>query len=190
MAIGQSMMYSAAAGLAVIAFVAYLFSIYNGIIGLKNNIRKSGSNIDVLLKQRSDEVPRLVECVKGYMRHEKGIMSAVVLARTAMMRAQTMGQKARADIEISTALKSIFALAENYPNLKANENFLELQKRITGLENEIADRREFYNDSVNAYNTRIQTIPDVLVAKLMGCTQPEEFFKANEDEKKVVGVNF
>lgn len=190
MATGTSIMYSTAAGLAVIGVLTYIVYIFNGIISLKNNIKKSWANIDVLLKQRSDEVPRLVECVKGYAKHEKGIMDAVTRARVAMMNAEGMSQKARADSEITSALKSIFALAENYPQLRANENFLELQARITGIENEIADRREFYNDSVNAYNTRIQTLPDVIVAKIMGYTQPEEFFKATDDEKKVVDVMF
>lgn len=190
MAFGMDVIIWVIAGLAGIAIVYYIVAIYNGLIQLKNNIQKSWANIDVLLKQRADELPKLIESVKGYMAHEQGVLTAVTQARTAFLEAKTIPQKAAADTMMSGALKSLFAVAENYPNLKANENFLQLQNRISGLENELADRREFYNDSVNTFNIRIQSIPDVMVARLMGLTQPEQMFKVSEEEKRDVAVNF
>ncbi len=190
MAFGMDLIIWVIAGLAGIAIVYYIVAIYNGLIQLKNNIQKSWANIDVLLKQRADELPKLIESVKGYMAHEQGVLTAVTQARTAFLEAKTIPQKAAADTMMSGALKSLFAVAENYPNLKANENFLQLQNRISGLENEIADRREFYNDSVNTFNIRIQSIPDVVVARMMGLTQPEQMFKVSEEEKRDVVVNF
>lgn len=190
MAFGMDIIVRVIAGLAGIAIAYYIVAIYNGLIQLKNNIQKSWANIDVLLKQRADELPKLIESVKGYMAHEQGVLTAVTQARTAFLEAKTIPQKAAADTMMSGALKSLFAVAENYPNLKANENFLQLQNRISGLENEIADRREFYNDSVNTFNIRIQSIPDVVVARIMGLTQPEQMFKVSEEEKRDVVVNF
>ncbi len=178
-----------AVGLIFTALIVYIVLVFNGLVSLKNNIRKSSANIDVLLKQRSDELPRLVETVKGYMKHEKDVFLAIARARTEMLGAQNMAQKAEASNEITAALKTIFALSENYPELKANENFLKLQERITGLENEIADRREFYNDSVNSYNTRIQLFPDVIIAKAAGYTEPEEYFAATDEEKRSVAIS-
>lgn len=190
MAFGMDIIVRVIAGLAGIAIAYYIVVIYNGLIQLKNNIQKSWANIDVLLKQRADELPKLIESVKGYMAHEQRVLTAVTQARTAFLEAKTIPQKAAADTMMSGALKSLFAVAENYPNLKANENFLQLQNRISGLENEIADRREFYNDSVNMFNIRIQSIPDVVVARIMGLTQPEQMFKVSEEEKRDVVVNF
>ena len=143
----------------VILFVALIMigwavGVYNGFVILKNNITKSWANIDVLLKQRSDELPKLINSVKGYIKHEKQTLSELAKARTVFLKAKTMGDKAAADNRISSALKSIFAVAESYPNLKASKNFKQLQDRISGLENELADRREFYNDSVNTYNIK------------------------------------
>lgn len=173
----------------ILGFLAYLVSIYNGLIAVKNNIQKSFANIDVLLKQRADELPKLVNSVKGYMAHESGTLEKLTEARTRFLNATTVGEKAQADNMMNQAIKSLFAVAENYPNLKANENFLQLQSRISGLENEIADRREFYNDSVNTYNIRIQSIPDVIVARFMGL-QAEVMFKVAEAEKQDVEIKF
>ncbi|MBW3018469.1 LemA family protein [Candidatus Woesearchaeota archaeon] len=173
----------------VVAIILYAVAIYNGLIRLKNNIKKSWANIDVLLKQRSDELPKLINSVKGYMKHEKTTLAALTKARTAFMKAKTKSQKAAADDVISGALKTIFAVAENYPKLRANENFLQLQSRISGLENELADRREFYNDSVNTYNIRIHSFPDMFVANMLKY-KDEEMFKASEKDKKDVKVKF
>ena len=172
-----------------VAIVGYVIAIYNGLIKLKNNIKKSWANIDVLLKQRSDELPKLVSTVKGYMKHEREVLENVTKARTSFLNATTVAETAAADNMISGALKSLFAVAENYPDLKANENFMQLQTRISGIENEIADRREFYNDSVNQYNIRIQSIPDVIVARMMGY-QNEEMFEVTEVDKQDVEIKF
>ena len=172
-----------------IVIIGYIVTIYNGLIKLKNNIKKSWANIDVLLKQRSDELPKLIATVKGYMKHEKEVLENLTKARTNFLNANTVAETAAADNMISGALKSLFAVAENYPNLKANENFMQLQNRISGIENEIADRREFYNDSVNQYNIRIQSIPDVIVARMMGYTD-EEMFEVAETDKQDVEIKF
>lgn len=177
----------ALACLFVVGFMLYVVCIFNGLVRLRNNIRKSWANIDVLLKQRSDEVPNLVAAVKGYMEHERHTLELLTKARTAVLEEERLSRKAVADRTITESLKTIFAVAENYPTLKANENFLKLQLRITALENELADRREFYNDSVNIYNIRIHSIPDLIVARMLKYTD-EQMFKVNEDDKDVVEV--
>jgi LemA protein len=171
----------------ILAFWAV--SIYNGLVLLKNNIRKSWSNIDVLLKQRSSEIPNLVEAVKGYMKHEKGVLEAVTKARTEFMNAQTVAEKAKADGMLAGALKTLFAVAESYPQLRATENFQQLQSRISAIESQIADRREFYNDSVNTYNIKIKQIPDMFVAGILGYGS-EPFFKVSEEERADIKVKF
>ncbi len=174
-------------GLLLLLILITFLLIYNNLVRLKNNIQKSWANIDVLLKQRSDELPNLIASVKGYMDHERTTLEILTKARTEVLQAPTLSKKAVADTMITQALKTIFAVAENYPTLKANENFLKLQNRITALENELADRREFYNDSVNIYNIRIHSIPDMIVARMMKCTD-EQFFKVSEEDKKIVHV--
>lgn len=176
-------------GLIFFGLVAYAITIYNGLVQVKNNIKKSWANIDVLLKQRADELPKIINSVKGYMAHEAGTLEKLTQARTQFLNATTVGEKAQADSAMSQALKSLFAVAENYPNLKANENFMQLQNRISGIENEIADRREFYNDNVNNYNIRIQSVPDMFFARPMGFS-PEEMFKVQEQDRKDVEVKF
>ena len=145
-------------------FFGYVIVIYNGLIGLKNNIDKSWSNIDVLLKQRFDEIPKLVNVCKGYMKHERQTLEAVVRARSHVGEATSDKDILEAQSEVSGALKSLFAVVENYPNLKADASFLQLQSRISDLEDQIADRREFFNESVNIYNIRIEQFPDMFVA--------------------------
>jgi LemA protein len=189
MALGLTIIILVVILLVLVVFGGYLVSIYNGFVRLKNNIKKSWANINVLLKQRSDELPKLIASVKGYMKHEKGVLTELTKARTAIMNAKTKTQKAKADQSISGALKTLFAVAENYPNLKANENFMQLQDRISSLENELSDRREFYNDSVNTYNIRQESFPDMIVANFMKLKQ-EEMFKVSEEDKKDVKVEF
>jgi len=184
---------SVISGLAFFLFIAgvliYAVILYNGLIRLRNENNRAWANIDVLLKQRHDEIPNLVETVKGYMQHEQRTLLAVTEARTAAVNAASVGQKAVADLQVASALKALFAVAENYPQLKANENFLKLQNRITELEERIADRREFFNDDVNTYNTRIGQIPDVFVASLMGL-QRREMFTVSEQDRRQVEVGF
>jgi LemA protein len=174
-----------------IIFIITLFfvSIYNSLIKLKNNIEKSWSNIDVMLKQRNDELTKLMNSVKGYMNHERGVLTKVTQARTSFLNANTITQKAQADNMMTSALKSIFAVAENYPNLKANENFIQFQNRISDIENQLSDKREFYNDSVNTFNIKIEQIPNNIIAGMFNYTR-KELFKVSEEERKDVNVVF
>jgi LemA protein len=165
----------------------YAVIVYNGLVRLQNEIARAWANIDVLLKQRHDEVPNLVACVKGYMDHERQTLEAVTQARTASMSAASIPQKAQADLLLTGALRSLFVVAEGYPQLKADQNFLALQNRISELEERIADRREFFNDGVNTYNTRIAQFPDVLMASLMKL-QPRQMFQVNEQDRQQVEV--
>jgi len=172
-----------------IVAVVYAVSIYNGLVQLKNQIDKSWSNIDVLLKQRADMLPNLIETCKGYMQHERGTLEAVTNARSAWQNASNVGQQIEAHNQLAGALKTLFAVAENYPQLKANENFLKLQGSIEQIENQIADRREFYNDAVNLFNTAIQQFPDLIVARLMAY-QAAPYFKIEEADRAVPKVSF
>ncbi|MFH1978149.1 MAG: LemA family protein [Candidatus Aenigmatarchaeota archaeon] len=189
MAFGLEIILGVIAVLFLVVIIAVFIGIYNGFVRLRNNIKKSWANINVLLKQRSDELPKLIASVKGYMKHEKTVLVNLTKARTDVLKANTMAEKAEADNMISGALKTIFAVAENYPNLKANENFLKLQERISGLENELADRREFYNDSVNNFNIRLESFPDMIVGKMMSL-QREKMFRVTEKDKEDVKVDF
>jgi LemA protein len=190
MGLGIAIVIVLAIVLVLVIIIGWAIGVYNALVRLKNDIKKAWSNIDVLLKQRADELPKLIASVKGYMKHEKETLAALTKARTDFMNAKTMPEKAKADNVISGALKTIFAVAENYPNLKANENFLQLQTRISGLENELSDRREFYNDAVNTFNIKIQSFPDMFFARMLGYVTPEELFKATEAEKQDVKVEF
>jgi LemA protein len=172
----------------IIVFFLSIIIIYNNFVRLKNNIDKSWANIDVLLKQRSNEIPNLIKTVKGYMKHEKETLESLTKARSFLLKANTLSRKAAADNAITELVKTIFAVAEKYPDLKAGENFLELQKRITGLENELADRREFYNDSVTIYNIRIQSIPDLIVARWMHLNRID-LFKATKEDQQYMKVH-
>ena len=169
--------------------IAYVVTLYNGLIAVKNNVDKAWANIDVLLKQRHDELPNLIEVCKGYMKYEADTLQRVTTARNAYQQAATPDQKVQASAEMSAALGRLIAVAENYPDLKANANFMQLQGRITGLESEIADRREFYNDSVNTFNTRIQEMPDAILANSMNLA-PRQMFQVAAEDKEPVKVTF
>jgi LemA protein len=173
--------------LAAVGFGVYAIIIYNELVRLRNDNDRAWANIDVLLKQRHDEIPNLVETVKGYMQHERQTLLAVTQARTASMSAATVGQKAQADLLVAGALRGLFAVAESYPDLKANQNFLKLQNRISELEERIADRREFFNDDVNTYNTRIKQVPDMLLANMMNL-KARDMFKVSEEERQAIEV--
>ncbi len=173
--------------LIVIGGILYLVAQYNSLVQVKNDIDKAWANIDVLLKQRHDELPKLIETCKGYMQYEQKTFQLVVEARNAYQSATTVPGKAQADNMVTGALKTLFAVAENYPELKANSSFLQLQSRITELEEKIADRREFYNDSANTYNIRIQQLPDVFIARMLNF-QRHELFQATEEDRRDVEV--
>jgi LemA protein len=173
----------------VIAIIMYFVGLYNSLVTFKNNIDRSFSNIDVLLKQRHDELPKLIETCKGYMQYEQKTLLAVTEARTAFMRATTPAEKAQADNMVSGALKTLFAVAEKYPDLKANTNFMQLQGRITELETKIAAQRSAYNEDVNAFNIRIAQVPANFVAGFMGL-QPHALFQVAEADREDVKVSF
>ena len=180
---------AAAFFLFVAGVLTYAVILFNELVRLRNDNDRAWANIDVLLKQRHDEIPNLVETVKGYMQHEQQTLLAVTQARAASMNAASVGQKAAADLMMTGALRGLFAVAENYPQLKANENFLKLQNRITELEERIADRREFFNDDVATYNSRIGQIPDVFLASSMGL-KPRQMFKVSDEDRRQVEVSF
>jgi LemA protein len=173
--------------LVVVGFAIYAIIIYNELVRLRNDNDRAWANIDVLLKQRHEEIPNLVQTVKGYMQHEQQTLLAVTQARAASLSAGSIGQKAQADLLITGALRGLFAVAENYPDLKANQNFLKLQNRISELEERIADRREFFNDDVNTYNTRIKQIPDLFLANIMNL-KSRDMFKVSEQERQAIQV--
>ena len=173
----------------IVGLVLYFVAIYNGLIVVSRNIDKSWANIDVLLKQRHDEIPKLLKVCEGYMKYEQGTLEKITLARTACIQAKGIGESSQAEGNLAQSLKTLFAVAENYPELKANQNFTQLQGRISYLESQIADRREFYNDSVNNYNIRINQIPDTFVAKTLNL-QARELFKITDEDKKDADINF
>jgi len=142
--------------------------VFNGLVALRNEIRRSWSNIEVLLKQRFDEIPRLVEVCKGYIKHERETLALIIDARNRVSSAHDISEQTRAEDGLSDAIRSLYVVVERYPELKANESFLRLQSRITELENQIADRREFYNHCVTSYNTRRESFPDLLFAGILG----------------------
>ena len=163
--------------------IAYVVGVYNMLVRLFNNIDKAWSNIDVILKQRHDELPKLVEVCNSYMLHERETLESVTKARTAYSTGLNIDDKAQAENQIVGALGKLFAVAEQYPDLKANQEFLAVQQRISALESTIADRREFYNDSVNLYNIAIQQIPTLWVAQEIGYTARPLLTVAPSDRK-------
>lgn len=162
--------------------ILYLVTIYNGLVAMRNDIDKSWANIDVLLKQRHDELPKLVDVCRGYMQYERETLESLVEARARYGAATTIDQKAQASSSLSGSVNKLFAVAEAYPALQANASFLELQKRTTELESQITDRREFYNDAINVFNTRIQQMPDSLLARLAGM-RPRLMFQVSAAER-------
>jgi len=174
---------------AILGLAAYAVMIFNGLIALKNDLAKAWANIDILLKQRHDELSKLLEVCKGYMDFERDTLQKITQARSMYQQAVSVDQKAQADQSMTSALRGFFAVAENYPQLKADDNFMRLQGRITELESQIADRREFYNDSVNTFNIRIQQMPDTFVASFMSL-HPQPMFKVEDADKADVPMAF
>jgi LemA protein len=167
----------------------YAVTIYNGLVALRNDIEKAWANIDVMLKQRHDELTNLIEVCKGYMEYERETFVKLAEARSMWTQAKTLDQKAQADRSATEAVGKLFAVAENYPDLKANDNFMQLESRITALESQIADRREFYNDSVNTFNTRMQQMPDAVIANFLQL-HPKPMFKADASERSAMAMTF
>lgn len=175
--------------IAVVAIALWIAGVYNGLVTLKNRTDEAWSDIDVQLKRRYDLIPNLVETVKGYAAHERELFQRVTEARTRAMGAQTPGEKAQAENILSGTLKTLFAVAENYPQLKASENFLELQRELTDTENKIQAARRFYNGNVRDLNIKIESFPEVLIARQLGYSK-REFFEAEGVEKEPVQVKF
>lgn len=176
-------------GIIAAVVILLLIILYNSIIRLKLQVKNAFAQIDVQLKRRNDLIPNLIETVKGYMKHEKGVLETITKARSAMLSAKTMKEKASASNMISDTLKTLFAVSENYPQLKANENFIQLQEELTGTENKIAYSRQYYNDIVMEYNTKIKVFPNNVFAKWFSFTE-EQSFETSKEERKNVKVKF
>jgi len=177
-----------AGGVVVLLFL-YFVGTYNALVILKTRIKEAFSGIDVQLKRRADLIPNLVETVKGYVKHERELFENVTKARAALMKAETPKEKAQADNILTGALKSLFAVAEAYPQLQASQNFQELQRQLEDTEDKIAYSRQFYNSNVLEYNTKVRTFPSNLIANMFGFKE-EEFFEAKEEERKTPKVSF
>jgi len=177
--------------IAVVALVLILWvvGIYNGLARARIRVKEAWSGIDVQLKRRSSLIPNLVETVKGYAAHEKEVLENVTRARAMLDRAATPGQAAQADNMLTGALRSLFAVAEAYPDLKANQNFLELQRELTDTEDKIAYARQFYNSNVRDYNERTATVPSSIIAGMFNF-EPAEFYEAEEAAREDVKVSF
>lgn len=167
----------------------WLIVTYNGLISLKNRTDEAWSDIDVQLKRRYDLIPNLVEVVKGYSKHEKDVFREVTLARTEAMNAKGLSQKAQKENALTDALKSVFAVAESYPDLKASANFLQLQEELTDTEDKIQASRRFYNGNVRDYNIKIEIFPNNLIANSLNFKK-KEMFEAKNEEKEAVKVKF
>ena len=173
----------------VIFVVVTIIHMYNNLVGLRNRVKNSYAQIDVQLKRRNDLIPNLVETVKGYAGHEKGVLEEVTKARTNVMNASSIEEASEANNQLTGALKTLFAVAENYPDLKANSNFQQLQAELTETEDKISYARQFYNDVVLKYNNACQQFPSSIIAKMFGFSE-ETFFQAPESEKAVPEVKF
>ena len=175
--------------LVLLVAVGYVIVVYNGLVQLRNNIERDWSNIDVLLKQRYDELPKLIKVCEGYMQHEKRTLEAVIAARSRIGSARTEGEQLQAQNALTETLRSLFMVVERYPELKADKAFRQLQGRISELEEMIADRREFFNEAVNTYNIRIEQFPDLLVARPLNFTS-RTLWRIDPTHRQDVEVRF
>lgn len=173
----------------VVILIGIIVSFYNKFVKMRNKVENAWAQIDVQLKKRFDLIPNLVETVKGYAKHEKGIFEEVAKLRSAVSNASNREEYVEANNQLAGTLKTLFAVAENYPELKANENFMELQKELSNIEGKIAYSRQFYNDTVYMFNTEIQKFPAVIFAKVFGFKE-QVYFKATTEERENVKVSF
>lgn len=173
----------------VVIIVLWLVLTYNSFVSLRNRANNAWSQIDVQLKRRFDLIPNLVEAVKGYMKHERGVLKEVTTARTEFMNAKGPKEMAKAESHLAGALKTIFAVAENYPKLEASTNFMQLQEELSGTESKIAYARQFYNDTILSFNNKLQSFPSSIIGNMFGFKE-REFFKTEEAERKAVKVSF
>jgi LemA protein len=175
--------------LLVVGVISVIVSAYNKLVMLRFNVDKSFANIDVLLKQRADEIPNLIKVVKEYQGYEAGVLEKLTEIRTRFLNATNANEKVELSNEMGKAMRNVFAVSENYPDLKATFSFTELQKRVSDLENAIADRREFFNESVNMYNIGIYEFPTVILSKLLGYKE-KALLQVSQQEKEYNGVQF
>ncbi len=174
----------------VIVLVLIIISLYNNLVRLRQKVRNAWSQIDVQLQRRFDLIPNLVDTVKGYMNHEEGTLTKIAELRTSWANASSVAEKAELDNQLSGALKTIMAVSESYPDLKANTNFSELQEELQNTENKLSFSRQFYNDTVTMYNTKLEVIPSNIIASMFHF-EPAELFKVDSDEaRKNVKVDF
>ncbi len=174
----------------LVLLVLVIIGMYNNLVRLRQKVKNSWSQIDVQLQRRFDLIPNLIETVKGYMKHENEVLTKVTELRTSWASASSVAEKAELDNQLSGALKTIMAVSENYPDLKASQNFSELQQELQNTENKISFSRQFYNDSVTMYNTKLEVVPTNIIASMFNF-KPEELFKAESDEaRKNVKVDF
>ena len=173
----------------IVVIALFFVSTYNGLVKLRNMVKDQWAQIDVLLKRRADLIPNLVETVKGYAKHESETLEAVIAARNKAVSAQTTEDEMKANGELTGALSRLFALAESYPDLKANTNFMDLQNNLKETEDKISYARQFYNDAVLKYKNKLEVFPSNIVAGMFGF-KPEPFFEANETERENVKVSF
>jgi LemA protein len=174
----------------VVLLILFVIGIYNSLVGLRNQVKNAWSQIDVQLKRRHDLIPNLIETAKGYMQHERGTLENITAARSRAVSANTVGEKAKAESALSGAMTQFMIAVENYPDLKANQNFLALQEELSSTENRIAFARQGYNDQVLAYNNKIQMFPSNVIAGAFNFTPAENFQLDTPDEKQVPKVSF
>ncbi|WP_343588655.1 LemA family protein [Flavobacterium sp.] len=173
----------------LIVFFNFFIRIYNKLVMLKNNYEKAFRNIDVILMQRAEEVPELVKVASKFMEHETELLTNLTKLRTDFLNSKSVGEKIENANEFSKTMKNLFAVSENYPTLASNSNFLELQRRVSQMEDKIADRREFFNDSINLYNVGIEEFPNFILAKMLGY-KSQSLFDVTPEEKKYDGIQF
>ena len=174
----------------VILLILFIIGIYNGLVMARQKVKNAWSQIDVMLQRRFDLIPNFVETVKGYMKHEENTFTKISELRTSWANAKTVGEKAELDNELSGTLKTIMSVSENYPELKANTNFLKLQEELQNTENKLSFSRQFYNDTATMYNTKLEVIPSNIIASMF-LFEPAEMFKVDSDEaRKNVKVDF
>lgn len=173
----------------VIIIVSSIVSMYNKLVMLKFNVEKAFANIDVILKQRADEIPEVIKVLKESMRYEESVLEKLTQLRTSFLSAKSDDEKISISNDIASALKNVFSVSENYPDLKVNQNFLSLQNRVSQIEDAISDRREFFNESINMYNIGINEFPSFILAKLLFYKE-KSLLKITEEEKKYNGIQF
>ena len=178
-------------GIVVVLFIliGWIIATHNGLVRASNKVKNAFAQIDTQLQRRFDLIPNLVEVVKGYAEHEKDLLENVTASRTGYINANTGAEKLQADIQLSSTLKSLFAVVENYPELKANQNFSQLQDELSETEDKVSFARQFYNDAVTMYNTKIQMFPTNLIASMFGFEE-EELFNIDDKSREVPRVEF